>query len=154
MKDTKNSKNEQNTKNIKLVAMGLIIFLAISLLAMLVFGEETTTRFIVILALYIAALFYAMYSSLYLANTFSNKHTVFALVLIPRLIIFVLLSILVDHRMIFMDLIISYLVERTAQRLGETRNVVDQIRLATDETITNLGELPEDPKTAINKEGE
>ena len=119
-----------NNKKIdmKLLVRVLITILAIALLATLVFGEETVSKFIVISFLYIFVLFTAMYTSMNLANTFSNRNTVFALVLIPRLIIFILLAIFIDHRMILIDLAISMIIDRIAYKIGRTRLLIDETK--------------------------
>lgn len=119
-----------NNKKIdmKLLVRVLVTILAIALLATLVFGEETVSKFIVISLLYIFVLFTAMYTSMNLANTFSNRNTVFALVLIPRLIIFILLAIFIDHRMILIDLAISMIIDRIAYKIGRTRLLIDETK--------------------------
>lgn len=119
-----------NNKKIdmKLLVRVLVTILAIALLATLVFGEETASKFIVISFLYIFVLFTAMYTSMNLANTFSNRNTVFALVLIPRLIIFILLAIFIDHRMILIDLAISMIIDRIAYKIGRTRLLIDETK--------------------------
>lgn len=119
-----------NNKKIdmKLLVRVLVTILAIALLATLVFGEETVSKFIVISFLYIFVLFTAMYTSMNLANTFSNRNTVFALVLIPRLIIFILLAIFIDHRMILIDLAISMIIDRIAYKIGRTRLLIDETK--------------------------
>ena len=119
-----------NNKKIdmKLLARILLIILALGILATIVFGEQNVSRFIVISFLYIFVLFTAMYTSMNLANTFSNRNTVFALVLIPRLIIFILLAIFIDHRMILIDLAISMIIDRIAYKIGRTRLLIDETK--------------------------
>jgi hypothetical protein len=119
-----------NNKKIdmKLLARILLIILALGILATIVFGEQNVSRFIVISFLYIFILFIAMYTSMNLANTFSNRNIVFALVLIPRLIIFILLAIFIDHRMILIDLAISMIIDRIAYKIGRTRLLIDETK--------------------------
>lgn len=119
-----------NNKKIdmKLLARILLIILALGILATIVFGEQNVSRFIVISFLYIFVLFTAMYTSMNLANTFSNRNIVFALVLIPRLIIFILLAIFIDHRMILIDLAISMIIDRIAYKIGRTRLLIDETK--------------------------
>ena len=119
-----------NNKKIdmKLLARILLIILALGILATIVFGEQNVSRFIVISFLYIFVLFTAMYTSMNLANTFSNRNIVFALVLIPRLIIFILLAIFIDHRMILIDLAISMIIDRIAHKIGRTRLLIDETK--------------------------
>ena len=119
-----------NNKKIdmKLLARILLIILALGILATIVFGEQNVSRFIVISFLYIFVLFTAMYTSMNLANAFSNRNIVFALVLIPRLIIFILLAIFIDHRMILIDLAISMIIDRIAYKIGRTRLLIDETK--------------------------
>jgi hypothetical protein len=119
-----------NNKKIdmKLLARILLIILALGILATIVFGEQNVSRFIVISFLYIFVLFTAMYTSMNLANTFSNRNIVFALVLIPKLIIFILLAIFIDHRMILIDLAISMIIDRIAYKIGRTRLLIDETK--------------------------
>ena len=119
-----------NNKKIdmKLLVRILLIILALGILATIVFGEQNVSRFIVISFLYIFILFIAMYTSMNLANTFSNRNIVFALVLIPRLIIFILLAIFIDHRMILIDLAISMIIDRIAYKIGRTRLLIDETK--------------------------
>lgn len=119
-----------NNKKIdmKLLARILLIILALGILATIVFGEQNVSRFIVISFLYIFVLFTAMYTSMNLANTFSNRNIVFALVLIPRVIIFILLAIFIDHRMILIDLAISMIIDRIAYKIGRTRLLIDETK--------------------------
>lgn len=114
--------------DMKLLVRVLVTILAIALLATLVFGEETVSNYILYILVYTAILFYAMYSSLHLANSFSNKYTVFGIVLIPRLIVFILLSIFIDHRMIYTDILISFIVDKIAYRIGKTRLLIDNTK--------------------------
>ena len=119
-----------NNKKIdmKLLARILLIILALGILATIAFGEQNVSRFIVISFLYIFVLFTAMYTSMNLANTFSNRNIVFALVLIPRLIIFILLAIFIDPRMILIDLAISMIIDRIAYKIGRTRLLIDETK--------------------------
>lgn len=126
MDDKEISKNKRI--DMKLLVRLLIIFLVIGILLFLVFGEQNVTRIVVIVFIYLVTLFYAMTSSLNLANSFSHNNLVFAFILIPRLIIFILLVIFLYHRMIIIDLLISTLMNRLAIKVGNTRYFIDEAK--------------------------
>lgn len=138
----------------KKITIGIILFVLISMIPILILGEKEGTRFIVLALLYLIALFYALYSSLNLANVISNKIIVFTCIVIPRIIIFILLSIFADYRMIFIDIGISCVVDRITSFIGSHRQLIDKTKRLSDPTITYLGDLGELSEEEKQKEGE
>lgn len=138
----------------KKLTIGIILFALISMIPILILGEKEGTRFIVLALFYLIALFYALYSSLNLANVISNKIIVFTCIVIPRTIIFILLSIFADYRMIFIDIGISFFVDKITRFIGTHRQLIDKTKRLSDPTITYLGDLGEQTEEEKQKEGE